>query len=199
MAEIQEHSHKKSGVILLALFGFFALIIGILQVRNTVYSPFALKNTLPNDLKKQIVDDNIAYKQQLDTDKDTLSDFDELQIHGTSPYLFDTFGYGMSDAEVVKKGLPLCPGAGKNCSGETKTNSGTSVSSSLISSFEPKSEAPNIPDLQSILADPKQLRQILSRSIDAKTLNTISDQDLVKTAQALFASTTLSTTTSAIR
>lgn len=193
MAEIQENSHKKIGAILLALFGVLAITFGVLQIRNTMYGPFALKNTLPSELKQQIVDNNTAYQQQLDTDKDTLSDFDELGVYGTSPYLFDTFGYGMSDAEVVRRGLALCPGAGRNCSGENVSVVTGNASSSLISSFNPNpGNIAEMPDFQSILSDPQQLRKILSQSIDDKTLRTISDDDLVKTARVLFASTTAS-------
>lgn len=207
MADISSNSHRKIGAMLLVLFGVLAITLAVLQLRNTIYSPFALKNTLPSNLKQQIVDDNVAYQQQHDTDRDGLSDFDEKNVYGTSAFLYDTFGYGFSDAEVVRRGLPLCPGAGKNCAGVTASTPGASASSSLISSFEPTGNNPAapIPDFQTIFNDPKQLRQILrdSKKIPIPELDKISDADLVKAAQAFLnststlngASTTTTTTT----
>lgn len=209
MTQPEENSHKKIGAILLALFGILAVVLGVLKIRNTVYGPFALKNTLPSDVKQQVVDNNIGYQRQLDTDKDGLSDFDELNVYSTSPYLYDTFGYGMSDAEVIKRGLRLCPNAGKNCSnGETVSVQVGATSSSLISTFGPGpavdtvgSATSTMPDLESIINNPKQLRQILVQSgkITAAELSKIPDADLVKAAQLIFnASSTPSSVSSTV-
>jgi hypothetical protein len=193
MTQTDENSHKRIGAILLALFGILAVVLGVLKIRNTVYAPFALKNILPTDIKQQVVDNNIGYQRQLDTDHDGLNDFDELSVYSTSPYLYDTFGYGISDAEVIKRGLRLCPNAGKNCSdGETASVQTGAASSSLISTFGPGSDISSItstvPDLESIISNPKQLRQILIQSgkITAAELNKIPDADLVKAAQLIF-------------
>jgi hypothetical protein len=204
MAQSGDNSQKKIGALLLALFSILVLVLGILQIRNTIYAPFALKNTIPTGIKQQIVDDNIDYQRQLDTDHDGLTDFDELHVYGTSPYLYDTFGYGLSDAEVIKKGLPLCPGAGKNCSGGTTSATAgiNNASSSLISSFNPSPENPSTTpqnlDLQAILHNPTQLRQILLQSgqMTKADLDKISDADLLRTAQASFGSSTLPISTS---
>ncbi len=50
-----------------------------------------------------------------DTDGDGLSDWEEKNIHQTSPYLKDTDGDGISDKEEIDKGTdPNCP-EGKEC------------------------------------------------------------------------------------
>ncbi len=50
-----------------------------------------------------------------DTDQDGLSDYDELNIYGTSPYLPDTDSDGYSDKKEVDDGYdPNCPGD-ENC------------------------------------------------------------------------------------
>jgi hypothetical protein len=50
-----------------------------------------------------------------DTDADGLSDYDELKIYRTSPYLADTDSDNVSDAEEIKKGAdPNCP-IGQDC------------------------------------------------------------------------------------
>lgn len=203
MAENQDNSHKKTGAALLILFGVLALILGGLQIRNAIYGPFSLKNTLPANIKAQVIDENIDYQRQLDTDRDGLSNFDEMNVYETSAYLYDTFGYGMSDADVVRQGLALCPNAGKNCSGATAVTSGMNASSSLISSFEPNPGdlSSPIPDLQEILNNPQRLRQILIQSgkVTAQELSKIPDADLLKAAQVIFASTTVALPTTTNR
>lgn len=179
---------RRVSFVLLSTFGIIALGLGAFQLRNTVYAPFALNDQVPLSLKTEIIDDNQEYLKKVDTDKDGLSDFDETNIYSTSAYLYDTFGYGMSDREVVQKGLPLCPGAGKNCIDTSfDTVSGAVPTTSILSSFPvsglSEAEAVGVapPDLDSLLTDPKKIRELLLQTgnIDQNTLSKIADKDLM--------------------
>ena len=111
----------------------------------------------------------IAYQQQKDTDSDGLSDYDEINIYKTSPYLEDTDGDGFTDKEEIDSGNdPNCPGS-ENC-----FNDPTVSSSSLI-------------DIQSITSGnstPQELRDLLlQKGFPAEALSSISDDDLMATYQ----------------
>lgn len=73
------------------------------------------------------------YLKDRDTDKDTLSDYDEIKVYGTSAFLPDTDGDGIYDALELKNGTnPLCP-EGKDCNNQGalfNANAGVSASSS---------------------------------------------------------------------
>lgn len=119
-----------------------------------------------------------------DTDKDGLSDYDELYIFRTSPYLSDTDSDGIADKQEVEGGTdPNCP-QGKVCGGSPLANPAATVmaTSSLSVPFQ------NIPSadqilLQSMLGsnpDPKSLREfLLKQGMDAKTLEKFSDTELL--------------------
>ena len=181
---------QKMGFVFLLVFAVIGLILGVLQIRNTLFAPFALTNTVPDTVKDSINDvESLKYR---DTDGDGLSDYDETYIYGTSPYLYDTFGYGMSDKEVVEKGLPRCANAGKNCS---------DASTPIATPMDPSSTEKAVlgtppPDLQSVLKDPKQVRDMLiSSGMKKEVLDKVTDAELMVMVQQLMASSTFSSST----
>ena len=183
---------QKIGFGLLLVFAILTVGLGVLQIRNTLYAPFALTNTVPLVLKDSVVN-NIDALRFRDTDIDELSDFDELYLYGTSPYLYDTFGYGISDKEVIAKGLPLCP-KGQDCAGAVNSGVGvpTESATSTVAVITPSpGEAP--PDLIKMLRDPATVRQmLLDGGTDKKILDKISDAELMSLAgQVLSSSSTL--------
>lgn len=190
---------RQVSFVLLTTFGIIALGLGLFQLRNIVYAPFALNDKVPLSLKSEIVDDNQAYLKKVDTDKDGLSDFDETNVYGTSAYLYDTFGYGISDREVVQKGLPLCPGAGKNCIDTSPDTAGGPVTTGTILSSFPVSglseiDAVGAPpqDLEALFSDPKKIRDMLLQAgtIDKSSLDKIPDKDLMILVNELLHPTT---------
>ncbi len=174
---------QKTGFVLLVIFAILAIGLGMLQIRNGLYAPFALNNNVPLSLKKDITSpDSLRFR---DTDHDELTDFDELYVYGTSPYLYDTFSYGLSDKDVVAKNLPLCPKG--QCADPTTNFSSTSTD--VIgsgSTIEPLPIANNIDpgvpqDLNEVLSDPVQLRQLLAESgVSADILKKLTDSQLLK-------------------
>ncbi len=199
---------RRISFVLLISFAILIVTLVFFRLRNIVYAPFALSDAVPKSLKSELVDNNIDYVKVIDTDKDGLHDYDEMYTYGTSPYLYDTFGYGMSDSEVVKKGLALCPGAGKNCSENPSFTAQSSSTSNFLDTIAAQNGLSSsdlnlaTPDLMKMLSDPKQVRSMLLQTgnIDTSTLNKINDKDLLIMVNSLLQSTsTVSVTTSRVR
>ena len=179
---------QKTGVILLSIFAIFAIGLGILQIRNTMYAPFALNKKIP-----PLVRDDINSSEALmyrDTDKDGLNDFDELYVYATSPYLADTDSDGLSDKAEVDKGTnPICP-EGQTCA-EAGTGADTIPNSApLPSATFTLGPAPSPQDLDKLLTDPAEIRRMLLDSgLDKKILDATSDADLMKLVKEVLSST----------
>ncbi len=188
---------KKVLFTLVLTFAIIGVILWGLQIRNSIAAPYALTNAAPATLKQELVDNNIDYLKHIDTTGNGISDYEKIFVYGTSRYLYDSYGYGMSDKDVLQKGLPLCPGAGKNCGGISSAEGAAAVTgTTTIVAQPPVIVSPSAIDitspdaLTSVLSDPKQLRQMLidTKQVSASDLQKISDADLLKTAQVLFAS-----------
>ena len=193
--EAPKHSlsqEQKIGFVFLLVFGIVGLILGVLQIRNTIFAPFALTNSIPASVKENVND--VSALRYRDTDQDGLSDYDELYQYDTSPYLFDSFGYGISDKEVVAKGYARCANAGKNCTNEsTPIASPFATSTELVGTGE---ENLAVLDVNKLLSDPVQVRALLiANGMDKKILDGINDQDLMMMVGQLLTSSTISTTT----
>lgn len=94
----------------LFIFGAFGLIAGIVQIRKHVNAPLALPEFRENKDENFNPEKELAQLQQKDTDQDTISDFDELYAHNSSPYLKDSDSDGLDDPAEVKAGSdPNCP------------------------------------------------------------------------------------------
>jgi hypothetical protein len=101
---------QKTGVILLSIFAIFAIGLGILQIRNTMYAPFALNKQIPNlKISGYDINSNEALMYR-DIDKDGLCDNEE-PLYRTDPLNPDTDGDGFLDGEEVASGhYPTKPG-----------------------------------------------------------------------------------------
>jgi len=180
---------QKIGVILLSVFSVFAIGLGVLQIRNTMYAPFALNNKVP-PLVRDDINSNEALMYR-DTDKDGLNDFDELYVYATSPYLADTDSDGLADkAEVDKGSDPLCP-EGQSCA-EAGANEGaipgSAPAASVTSTLGP---APSAEDLEKIISDPAQIRKMLLDSgLEKSIIDATSDADLMKMVKEVLSAAT---------
>ncbi|MBU4421608.1 hypothetical protein L6259_02370 [Candidatus Parcubacteria bacterium] len=112
---------ERTGIIVLACAGVLALIFGAWNLGHDIKKPFLLK---PGQAITTATSDNLFFELQgKDTDKDGLSDYDELYIYETSPYLEDSDSDGKLDSEEVSGGSdPNCP-EGKECGVQVKTAS----------------------------------------------------------------------------
>jgi len=169
---------QKIGFVLLLLFSIFTVALGMLQIRNTMYAPFALNNKIPDYFKEQI--NTVEALKYRDTDRDGLTDFDELYVYGTSPYLYDTFSYGMSDKDVITKGLPLCPLGGKNCNNPIISDSAQTPVENILPTTTNEVVNFDFSELSKTLQDPAQIRQmLLDNGLDKAVLQKVSDKELM--------------------
>ena len=185
---------QKIGFVLLLVFGILTIALGFLQMRNTIYNPFVVR--LQNDgLGSQVFLDEKTRLQQLDTDNDGISDYDEIEFYKTSTYLPDTDSDGLTDKFEIDNGKdPLCP-EGNVCEVQLAPEEETKIESPVLEAASPMdifNKAGQLTaggtanaDLNNIVNDPVLLRQLLlsSGKITEEQLSKIDDatlMDLVK-------------------
>lgn len=189
----------------LAVFAVLIVVLWVAQLRNNIYGPFNGK-TSGKQIATQSQNSGEALKNK-DTDGDGLSDYDELNIYSTSPYLADTDSDGFKDAEEIKNNAdPNCP-AGQTCVGGPLDNAASSTPgaaddtlNTLLNQFGATNPA-NQPASANISADLNSdqlnalknidavsLRQLLLQSgMPKETLDKISDADLMRSYQETLA------------
>jgi hypothetical protein len=200
--------NQKVAVGILAVSAVLVIILWTVQLKNSINSPFIYNQDDSAQTSSSCPDGNCGVSQESlmakDTDKDGLSDWDELNTYKTSPYLEDSDSDGFTDKEEIEKNTdPNCP-AGRNCSsstidssdsagGTTTDNSSSSVDLNLdldkaVNNSSPTQEE----DLQKMLvgqSDASALRQMLVEAgMDEEMLNEISDEDLMASYQEILQS-----------
>lgn len=196
MPETQNRFSKeqKIGLILLSSFVVLAVTLGLIEMRNTLYSPFALNNSIPAMIGKNMdTPDALRYR---DTDNDGLNDFDELYVYTTSPYLADSDSDGLTDKQELEGGKnPNCA-EGKDClisvaenSSATLMSTGTvdmSDTSQIFSDYDVTST------LEAMLVAPDQMRTLLlDAGLAQSVIDQISDEDLTRMAIEIMSSSTI--------
>lgn len=191
-SEVRFSGEQKIGVGMLLVFAVICISLGMLQIRNRLYAPFALNNSVPGTLKNEINSpEALRYR---DTDNDGLNDFDELYQHQTSPYLADSDSDGLSDKQEIQEGSnPLCA-KGKNCSGPIESGDDIALEQSVTATL---GAAPAL-DLaeetalkEDVLSDPVQLRKLMiGAGMKADLANKMTDQQIMALVAQTLASTT---------
>lgn len=208
--------NRKIALIVLSVFSVSIIVIWSLNFKNSLRDPFSYKGDLivnntnnqnncadGNCATGEMTSDNLELKN-IDTDGDGISDWDELFVYGTSPYLEDTDGDTLSDYEeiFVYKTNANCP-EGQDCSNSlsqsTSQNSGSSEASNDFYDFLTSLETSVEQDVNSTSSnssmgnssekvDAQSLRQILIQSgIEESDLEQINDDDLMKLYQEVLA------------
>lgn len=191
--------NEKLGFIGLIVLAILVIYLGFRQLGNNIRGPLAWRQSAANGSVSEVLSEaeQLAALKQKDTDKDGLSDYDELYVYQTSPYLPDTDSDGISDKTEIEQGTdPNCP-KGKDCAGgltspaaqkETATSTGEQP-------FAPTAQMPSVDQLllQSLFGsnpDPKVLREFLAKQgMDKKTLEAFSDEELVQTMKEITSAT----------
>jgi hypothetical protein len=135
--------NRKMSLIFLSVFSVAIIVFAFLSFNNTLRGPFESQlskkvesdrtvcvdghcfpeGVLEGDLsgldRDTLEPENLDLKL-IDTDGDEISDWDELFVYETSPYLADTSGDGINDYDAIfVHGIdPLCP-RGEDCYGDS--------------------------------------------------------------------------------
>jgi len=120
-----------SGVI--GVCGLAALVLSVWYVRATITAPFRVSTSSLVTTRSTFQSSSDAREaealKQKDTDHDGLSDYAEINIYKTSPYLADSDSDGIPDAIEIAQGTdPNCP-KGQTCGGIANADLQPSISS----------------------------------------------------------------------
>lgn len=193
---------QKTGFVLLLVFGVLVVSLGFLQMRNTIYGPFTLGNMFGDNQASQMFLDEQTRLQSIDTDRDGIKDYEELNFYETSPYLPDTDSDGIDDGVEIEQGTnPLCV-EGENCgqtatdipAGSVYTSTSTNGSSELPGGAEADTGFEFLngenTDIFALLQDPKLLRQLLLETgkVTSEQLEGVEDAQLLEMVQDILAS-----------
>ncbi len=199
----QEHTapvspkDRRQQIILLTVASLFLLVLGVWlkSLKQTVGVSLLppVSNSQSEGRQTQIFNQQSsgANSRQQDTDGDGLTDWEELNVYNTSPYLVDSDSDGVSDAEEINKGEnPNCA-AGQNCVDNLKELAMPNVPPSVVSLNAETflSNPSNKQIIEDVLAgkgDAQALRQaLLEAGMDKELLDQISDDDLLASYREL--------------
>lgn len=186
---------QKISVVVLIVFATLMIVVWAVEFKRGLTEPFAYKeeNQPAVGTSAGGQDASTEALKTKDTDGDSLSDWDELNIYKTSPYLEDSDSDGLKDGAETKSGTdPNCP-EGRVCygaGGNIENPSGSASSSSSVNQLATTSQ----PALNSVNLSEAELKKLLDGSLDAaglrkilldsgmdkKILDQFSDEELIK-------------------
>jgi hypothetical protein len=171
--------------------GFFVIVFGVFQLRSQLFSHDRVAASIREKLytlaaqdadsylSKNSEGENLASLQDKDTDEDGMSDFEELYVHATSPYLADSDSDTVIDSEELAAGTnPNCP-EGQACTiqGGSAATGGTSAESA----FADLNPAQLGIDTSTGEVDPEELRKKLAEyGVPQDVLEGTDDATLLK-------------------
>lgn len=178
-------------------YGFYSLSSNIYKNSN-VAAEQGTETVETDNLVETLVAQN-----KLDTDKDGLSDYEETNVYGTSPYLADTDSDGYDDKKEIAGGHdPLCPTL-DNCrvdwTGKTENsaNANNSNTSEQILSTEEWQALNNLSasEVRKLLISEGQISEEELSAIDDATLMQIYKESFSNTNTTTINSTAVDSTT----
>jgi len=175
------------------IFAIFAVFFGIIQISQNI--------RITNNSLKPSKEDNQDYTSALedakmrvlDTDEDGLSDWEEVNVQGTSPYLADTDSDGIDDAQEIAQGTDPNCAKGKVCGSDIigivedaqkeidQMPSEEEDFTQLITDFSEESQGALNALEQGTIPTADQIRALLRDSgLSDEQINIASDEDLLK-------------------
>ena len=172
--------------VILLILATGTLIYGFASLSNRIYGVSKKDENQINNNQANMVNDLLEL-QNMDTDKDGLTDYDEMYIYKTSPYLADTDSDGYLDKDEIDSGHdPLCP-VGEDCNGTkqnkniipNKDQSNKKVSTSTTTDSN-KLSPEVLNELKKL--SPQEIRDLILKSgqITKEELDKIDDTTLMK-------------------
>jgi hypothetical protein len=183
---------QKTGFVLLLTFGILTVGLGFLQMRNTIYGPFAFIPGSTGKTTTELLEDENVKLQSIDTDHDGLNDYEELYFYQTSPYLPDTDSDGISDKVELDEGKdPVCP-EGTVCNDITEFSQGDTTDITVGDLEAPiapvgvlellnGSGEDDVIDVEKITTNADQIRELLLQTgkLSSDQIDSIGDEELL--------------------
>ena len=166
-------------------FGAAGIIFGFNHFKSLIARPYDRPAPASNislaNATNQDTQDLLGLRQK-DTDQDGLSDYDELYVYQTSPYLEDSDSDGIQDQkEIASNSDPNCP-KGADCTGAAVESAEAENTAAATANF-----------------DASALRAALQRAgVSSGVLNALSDEELLRTYLDVIGGGTAASTTAAI-
>lgn len=191
---------QKAAVVSLGVVAVAILVVWFWQFNTRINNPFTISKEEIAQAEKLAADKAIAQAADKikDTDTDGLTDYDEINIHKTSPYLEDTDGDNLSDFEEIKLGKdPLCA-EGSSCG---LINGSQTIATASSTEGTTATPAENVDQELLIKAlsgegDASVVKQILIQGgASAEQVNLLSDEDLMAIYQEVLQAQNLSDAT----
>jgi hypothetical protein len=161
------------GIVLFVAMGASALVLGVMSAGKSIGEPLKLDASLTPDLNTNAQTE--ALLKSKDTDGDGLSDYDELNVYHTSPYIKDSDSDGIPDGTEIKDGTdPNCP-KGQDCSVPAPVANAPAAAPEATSPLDTSSQLP-----VATMGNVAQIRAFLKeQGLTDEVLNAIDDQTLI--------------------
>src|SRR2546427_13169559 len=97
--------HQKLGLGFFIVVGIVTFIFGLFRLQKSAFLPFYHPKTgYVFKTEDELEQEHLEQMKKMDTDHDGLSDYDELYVYHTSPYLEDSDSDGVADGVEVSRG-----------------------------------------------------------------------------------------------
>ncbi len=193
---------QKISVCVLVVCGILALLLSLSRLQRTIREPFLTdkaKAIAAKGLLGTTAEEEEARLRRIDTDGDSLSDWDEVNVYRLNPNLRDTCGDRIPDNIRVATGKNLsCALGGGNALGELNLSGVQSASSAVgilgdvqsiqtgaVTDFLTSSRAATgspaaLGASQFLARDPAVIRAALKGRVEQAKLDALSDQKLLE-------------------
>jgi hypothetical protein len=164
---------------ILAICGVAVFFLSVLTMYDRIRAPFYVPNNAYKKTQEILAklnedDTKLERSKTKDTDRDGLTDYQELNTYHTSPYLPDTDSDGAPDAVEIARGTnPTCP-EGKPCTQAMDVVVKASTSTSGFEEFLQTTKIPVAP-MQALLGGASSTQganDFLLNAPDPSTLST---------------------------
>ena len=133
------NAHQKLGLIVFIVIGFSAMLFGTMRIGQVITGPFEKDSSVQYHTIAQIEDEREQQLKKQDSDKDGITDYDEMCIFRTSAFLEDSDSDGITDGtEIAQSSDPNCP-KGKTC--REASQEGVAVSGGMTQTAAPATNA----------------------------------------------------------